>query len=147
MVANAGSGTVTKIDTATNKVTVTIKVGNGPSGAIAISPDAKYAYVTNNGDEPVSVITLSYNAVKTITGVGIPTDLASPRAAAQGLCDQSRRDRRGHQHRHQYHQATLSIGDPTNSIALSADGTTLFVARTNDTLTAIDTPPTPSSTP
>ena len=33
----------------------------------------------------------------------------------------------------------LSVGNPTNSIALSADGTTLFAANTNDTLTAIDT--------
>ena len=69
-VTNGGAGTVTKIDTATNGVTVAaIKVGNGPS-SIAVSPDGMYAYVTNSTDNTVSVITLSYNVVKTITGVG-----------------------------------------------------------------------------
>ena len=53
---NGGSNTVTKINTVTNTVTTTIKVGTNPSG---IAFDGKYAYVTNKGSDSVSVITLS----------------------------------------------------------------------------------------
>ena len=83
-VTNAGSGTVTKIDTATNEVTIApIKVGNAPS-SIAISPDGKYAYVTNTAGNTVSVITCPDNAVKTIAGVGSsPTDVVL--TGGQGL--------------------------------------------------------------
>ena len=36
------------IDTATNTVsTATIQLEGGPSGAVAITPDGKHAYVTN----------------------------------------------------------------------------------------------------
>ena len=59
VVTNAGSNTVTKIDTATNRVTtLRIKVGRSPS-SIAVSADSRYAYVTNAADGSVTVITLA----------------------------------------------------------------------------------------
>jgi YVTN family beta-propeller protein len=53
-VANAGSGTVSVISTATNTVTATIPVGAFPAG-VAVNGTA--AYVTNSGSGTVSVIT------------------------------------------------------------------------------------------
>ena len=50
LVTNAGSNTVTKINTTTNAVaTLAVAVGKGPS-SIAVSADSKYAYVTNSTD-------------------------------------------------------------------------------------------------
>ena len=136
-VTNGGAGTVTKIDTATNGVTVAaIKVGNGPS-SIAVSPDGLYAYVTNSTDNTVSVITLSYNVVKTITGVGTsPTGvvagggkvyvsnlggtIAVISAASNTVTGQ------------------VTAGAPVEALALSADGATLFAATRSDTVVAID---------
>ena len=48
----AGSGTVSVIDSATNTVVATIPVGGGPI-AVAISADGTRAYVTNLGDVTV----------------------------------------------------------------------------------------------
>jgi YVTN family beta-propeller protein len=45
-VANDASGTVTRIDTATNTAGPSITTGADP-GAIAITPDGKTAYVAN----------------------------------------------------------------------------------------------------
>ncbi|MGH6850442.1 MAG: YncE family protein [Methylocella sp.] len=56
-VANAG-GTVSVIDTATNKVVATVPVGNNSSFGVAVTPDGKRAYVTSrNVTGQVSVIT------------------------------------------------------------------------------------------
>jgi len=52
-----------------NKVVVTINVGQNPAG-IAVTPDNLFAYVANNnnnsipGDDTVSVLNLTYNAVE-----------------------------------------------------------------------------------
>ena len=46
-VANAGSSTVSVIDTATNAVVNTVPVGTNPYG-VAVTPDHMYAYVTNS---------------------------------------------------------------------------------------------------
>ncbi len=45
-VANSSAGTVSVIDTTSNTVVATVPVGNTPVG-VAVSPDGKFAYVTN----------------------------------------------------------------------------------------------------
>src|SRR5688500_13470854 len=45
-VTNQGSNNVSVIATATNTVTTTVPVGDSP-GAVAITPDGAFAYVTN----------------------------------------------------------------------------------------------------
>ncbi len=55
------------IDTATNTVTATITVGNGPR-SVAITPDGALAYVTNFGADTVSVIDTATNTVTTTAG-------------------------------------------------------------------------------
>jgi YVTN family beta-propeller protein len=73
-ITNSGSNTVSVIDTATNKVTATVKVGYDPYG-IAISPDGKKAYVTNSGNfsvpgNTVSVIDTATNRVTATVKIG-----------------------------------------------------------------------------
>ena len=60
-VANAGSNTVSVIDTSTNFVN-SIVVGTGPQG-IAVNPSGSRAYVTNSGSNSVSVIDTASNTV------------------------------------------------------------------------------------
>ena len=62
-------GTVSVITTATGEVSATIPVGNIP-GAVAFTPDGKYAYVTNGGDGTVSVITTATGEVSATITVG-----------------------------------------------------------------------------
>ncbi|MGH6812854.1 MAG: YncE family protein, partial [Methylocella sp.] len=61
--SSPGNGTVSVIDTATNKVVGTpITVGILPKG-VAVTPDGKHAYVTNGGSNTVSVIATASNTV------------------------------------------------------------------------------------
>jgi YVTN family beta-propeller protein len=66
------NGTVSVIATASNTVVATVTVGVGPFG-VAITPDGKHAYVTNNGIYPagtVSVIHTASNKVVATVPVG-----------------------------------------------------------------------------
>ena len=45
-VTNAGSNNVSVVDTATNTVTATVPVGDGP-GDVAVTPDGTKVYVAN----------------------------------------------------------------------------------------------------
>ncbi len=57
-------------------VSATITVGNAPLG-VTITPDGTHVYVTNNGDDTVSVITTATGAVSaTITVGNIPVLVA-----------------------------------------------------------------------
>ena len=63
------SGTVSVIDTATPKVTVTVPVGRFPVG-VALNPSGSLVFVANNGDGSVSVIDAPTNTVTATIGVG-----------------------------------------------------------------------------
>ena len=152
-VVNAGSNSVTKINTITNTVTATIKVGTNPSD---IAFDSANAYVTNKGNGTVSVINLASNKVTTITGVGTsPTSITVTGAKAYvtnldgtvAVIDTTTGTVSGH----------ITVPAPANSATLSADGTRLMVAGTDGSVTAINvtggtvlqtlqTDPTPDST-
>jgi YVTN family beta-propeller protein len=80
-VADFGPGTVTVIDTATTppSVVATVAVGNAP-GAVAVAPDGKHVYVSNNFSD-VSVIDTTTNTVvatiavpRTVGGVAVTPD-------------------------------------------------------------------------
>ena len=68
-ITNSGSNNVSIINTATNKVTATVPVGNTPIG-VAVSPDNTKIYVANLGSNSVSVINTTTNAVTTSVNVG-----------------------------------------------------------------------------
>jgi YVTN family beta-propeller protein len=57
------------IATATNTVEATVTVGTFPEG-VAVTPDGKHAYVTNEGDGTVSVIDTATNTVAATVVVG-----------------------------------------------------------------------------
>ena len=68
---NDFGGTVSVIDTATNKVTTTVPVGISPYG-VAVTPDGTKVYVANYFDPnpTVSIINTSTNIVTATVGVG-----------------------------------------------------------------------------
>jgi YVTN family beta-propeller protein len=68
-VTNLSSNNVSVIDIATNTVTATVPVGNGPLG-VALKPDGTRAYVTNSSDNNVSVIDPATNTVVGTVAVG-----------------------------------------------------------------------------
>jgi YVTN family beta-propeller protein len=68
-VVNAGSGTVTPINTATGKPLKAIRVGTNP-GAIAITPNGRTAYVVNSGSGTVTPIRTATNKAGTAITVG-----------------------------------------------------------------------------
>ncbi len=75
-ITNAGSNTVSVLDTSSNSVTATIAVGPNPV-SVAVSPSRSMAYVTNAGSNTVSVIdTGSLTVVKNVTVGGNPVSLA-----------------------------------------------------------------------
>ena len=137
LVTNTGSNSVTKINTATNGVTtLSVAVGKAPS-SIAVSADSAYAYVANSTDNTVTVITLSYNATKTITGVGTsPTGVA----VGGGKVYVSNLDGMIAVVSAATNTVTgqVAVGAPVRSLALSADGATLFAATRSDTVVAVD---------
>lgn len=54
-VPHPDDGRVSVIDTATNTVTATVRVGEGPFYAL-VSPDGSAVYIHNSWDETISVI-------------------------------------------------------------------------------------------
>ena len=75
-VANAGSGTVTPIRTATNTALRPIKTGRTPA-AIAITPDGRTAYVVSLNSRTVTPIRTATNtALKPIKAGAIPFHIA-----------------------------------------------------------------------
>jgi YVTN family beta-propeller protein len=71
--------TVSVIDTATNTVVANLGVGNNPFG-VAVTPDGKHAYVTNNLSNNVSVIDTASNTVVATVQLsgGLRSDLRGP---------------------------------------------------------------------
>src|SRR5229473_2967650 len=75
-IVNTGSNSVSVIDTTSNTVVATVRVGALPFG-VAITPDGTRAYVTNATDNTLSVIDTASNTVVATVGVGAgPTAVA-----------------------------------------------------------------------
>jgi YVTN family beta-propeller protein len=77
-VANAGSNTVSIIDTTTNKLVQTLPVGPVPMG-LAISPNGKTLLVANRGAGSVSIVNVSVSPAvvsDTVFVGGIPMSIA-----------------------------------------------------------------------
>jgi YVTN family beta-propeller protein len=54
-VVNEGDDTVSVLDGHTGATTATIRVGRSPR-TVAVSPDGRLAYVSNGGDNTISVL-------------------------------------------------------------------------------------------
>ncbi len=68
--AMAQPGAVWVIDTGTNTVTARVTVGMHPAHVV-VSPDGRFAYVTNGGDNTVSVIDTATRSLVTTIPVGL----------------------------------------------------------------------------
>ncbi len=68
-IINEGDSSVSVINTATNTITATIRVGNNPEG-VSVSPNGRRVYVTNYTDNTVSVINAFTNTVIATIPVG-----------------------------------------------------------------------------
>jgi len=65
------AGNVSVIDLATNAIVAIIPVGFGPIGA-TVSPDGSKVYISNGGDQTISVVSTATNSViAKITGLGV----------------------------------------------------------------------------
>ena len=89
-VTNAGSASVSVINTATKTVLTNISVGLTPEH-IAITPNGAFAYVTNSGSNTVSVIATASNTVVGTVTVGTnPTGIAiTPNGAFAYVANQA----------------------------------------------------------
>jgi YVTN family beta-propeller protein len=64
------------VDTARNRVTATIRVGNGPEG-VAMTPDGRTVYVANYDSKTVSVIDTARNRVTATIPVSAEPEIAA----------------------------------------------------------------------
>ena len=91
-VVNAKFGTVTPINTATNKVGKAVKVGKDPV-AVAITPNGKTAYVVNEGSGTVTPVPISGGRTGPALAVGSdPTQMAITPNGVTGYVVSSRSD-------------------------------------------------------
>lgn len=129
-ITNYYSNTVSEINTATNKVTATVNVGNEPLG-IAVNPAGTTVYVTNQGSNNVSVVNTATNTVTAIVPVGIePIGVAVNPAGTKVYVTN-----------HQSNTvsvidtatntvtATVSVGSQPEGVAVNPTGTMVYVAN------------------
>jgi YVTN family beta-propeller protein len=134
-------GTVMVINTATNKVTVTVPVGSDPYG-VAVTPDRTKVYVANQGSDTVSVIDAATNTVISTVDVGnYPKGVAVNPGGTKvyvtnyysdtvSVIDTSTNTV----------TATVSVGDGPNAVAVSPDGKNVYVVNfDSNTVSVIDT--------
>jgi len=140
-VANAGSNTVSVIDTGTNAVVATISVGSGPEG-VAITPDGNYAYVTNSGSNTVSVIYTGTNAVVATISVGTgPLGVAiTPDGNYAYVTNSDSNTVSVIDTGTNAVVATITVGDLPVGVAITPDGNYAYVANdASYTVSVIDT--------
>ncbi len=143
-VALSGDDAVAVLDLSGASPTVTVPVGDQPDG-VAITPDGKYAYVSDEGDDAVSVISTADRAVVATVllpvgsephGVAITPDGSEAWVADSGkdkvtVIDTATKAVSG---------PPISVGDQPDGVAISPDGGKAWVADSgSDEVTVIDT--------
>jgi YVTN family beta-propeller protein len=118
------------IDTASSSVIDAVGVGNAPFG-VAVTPNGQAVYVTNNGDNTVSVIdALHLTVIKTITvgsgpyGVVVTPNGAKVYVANRGTNTVSVIDTASNSV-----VATVTVGANPYGVAVTPDGSTVYVAN------------------
>ncbi len=83
-ITSAGSGVITVLDTATNKVTGTMNFHLGPTQSVSISPDSRTAYVSVYGNHATPLVAFIDTATRTVTAT-VPVDNFQPGPSATSL--------------------------------------------------------------
>jgi len=136
-ITNSGDNTVSVIDTATNKVTAMIPVGDDPRG-IAASPDGKKVYVIDGGG--ISIIDTVTNTVTATVDVessfyGIVVNPAGTKVYVAGGNFVSVIDTATNKV-----TATIPVGNSPSGVAVIPDGSRVYVANLlSDNVSVIDT--------
>jgi len=137
-------GNVSIIDTATNKVTAMVKVGNYPYG-IVVSPDGTKVYVTNHRDNTVSAIDIATNSVTATVPVGnAPAGVAfNPDGTKVYVVNSGSNTVSVIDTATNTVITTVSVGAFPEEIAVSPDGTKVYVTNGGnnffDTVSVINT--------
>ncbi|WP_185732501.1 GH25 family lysozyme [Burkholderia sp. Bp8963] len=129
-VTNAGSNSVSVINTATNAVTATIRVGTTPLN-IALTPNGQAAYVVNSGANTVSVINTATNTVTSTIPVGLfPTDvIVTPDGANVYVVNAGANSVSVINTAANTVVATVPVGANPVSLAASPDGAQIYVTN------------------
>jgi YVTN family beta-propeller protein len=140
-VANSESDNVSVIGTATNSVSATVPVGDGPVG-VTITPDGALAYVANTNSHNVSVIDAASNTVTATIIVGRnPSDVAiTPDGAFVYVTNTISGNVSVIDTASNTVAATVAVGDRPHSVAITPDGAFAYVTNSSSgNLSVIDT--------
>ena len=120
-------------------VIATTEVGNEPFG-IAISPDGERAYVTNVGDDTLSVIDTETNNVIATVNVGDrPASVAVHPTLGNVYVANEGDDTVTVIGSNNAVITTIDVGDGPYGIAVSTDGTRVYTTNNGNTITVIST--------
>jgi YVTN family beta-propeller protein len=141
-VANLGAGSVTPIDLATNLAAAPISVGTHPA-SVAIAPDGRTAYVSNELDGTVSVIdTVTDSVIGAPIAVGSnPAGLAlTPNGATLYVADELSNTVSVVDTASRIAVGSIKVGSFPNGIAVAPDGLSAYVSNAGgNTVSVIDT--------
>jgi YVTN family beta-propeller protein len=130
-ISGNSSNQVKVIDTATNIVTATVPVGNGPLG-VAVTPNGAKVYVANGNSNNVSVINTATNTVVATIGVGaLPWGVAvAPDGSRAYVANRLSASVSVINTATDTVIATIPIGANPLELDVSPDGTRVYVTRT-----------------
>ena len=129
-ITNAGSNTVSVLNTSSNSVTATIPVGPNPV-SVAVSPSGSRAYVTNAGSNSVSVIdTGALTVTQNVTVGGNPVSVAITPDGSQVYVANARSNSVSVINTSTNTvSATIPVGFIPLKIAVTPDGASVYVAN------------------
>ena len=143
-IPNSGDDTVSVIDTASNTVVATVAVGDRPF-AVAVLPDGSRAYITNSESDTVSVIAApSHSVIATIPVGPAPVSVVAAPNGGRVYVGNYGRSGPGERSVSVIDVASGSVidtilRDGVSSVAITPDGTRLYVADGFGESAAIDT--------
>lgn len=141
-VANLGAHTVTPVDLATNQAGAPIPVGGDPD-SVAISPDGRTAYVSNEIDGTVSVIETATDRVAgaPIAAGSNPAEVAlTPSGGTLYVTDELSNRVTVIDTATREPIGSIKVGSFPNGIAVAPDGLSVLVSNAGaDTVSVIDT--------